>query len=885
MTYHPRRIPLMASKKPMNYDRLNFRQSFQNSQNESVHTKNSLWKSLLMVISVLAVIFSVTDSIATEGPISCDALMGPPKPENLAEKEKKAPKKEREEKTSVAKSEPRRKATLAQYKLEDFFQDDPEKNLAYIHPSTVMKAEQKFYRLLNLVPPREILDPEYRVKKMKMYPVLYGEHPATSDIMMASKYSEVATIVNSIAANAMGARDGKSVLLLGPAGTGKTEIFKILNRILDYQLKKDPEFYEYSFEWIGLDQIPGTKPLLPKMAGEYIDDIYKDQLSDSPFVLLREDMQEEVLRKMENAISQKIRFPLIAWKKPSYQAAAIMDAVFKFYFPEIKNREIEISDLTKEEYLSTLAKHIRIYRRNTSGGLESPPPDVLPALPNNPNYSKLFVSEDIRKQMVYQANNPLAYNFVGEILLSHGRALIADEVFRNPEDFLNLLLELIQNKIAKTDTGPAVNMNVLLAFAANDESLEHAASLGPTQALLSRMIKIPFRWDLHPYDIAKTAIIGVGTHLFQMRSLETANDESGHIHESPIVPLKINEVIPLPRGVNNPIQLGPHNRYALYVKHMNDQILISPQALEFIGLVASASRIEIRDDKFAKFTGELQDMSANRAFYTSIKSRLDVFLGRNPGDAVRADLSKVKDLLDEGSAGLGSRETIEWLNKAIALAHEKGESTLTPAIVDEAFMEKMRVKSFITPGMSRTELLNRYQIVKDAFIMPELYKDIRNIVSGDGERADRLYDTIENEIIARTENEDATVWIADGGIQHPIQFERWEKIKSKYQELYHREFKDSFLLKHAKNARGGVSRDPQLLEAVRAFLIDTEQDLTDSLSRFRTYYEGRNNDPSLVREVNEAEARLSRYGYNRASFRDAVVFFGRLQMEKKQHQK
>lgn len=212
---------------------------------------------------------------------------------------------------------------------------------------------------------------------------------------------------------------------------------------------------------------------------------------------------------------------------------------------------------------------------------------------------------------------------------------------------------------------------------------------------------------------------------------------------------------------------------------------------------------------------------------------------------------------------------------------------MTPMIMDEAF-KKLIDKGTIKPSKKslRAEWLNRYRMVKTEFILPALYKDIRKIVSGDGEKAERIYDLIVKEIIARSENPDATEFIPDDGSSpQPIEDKRLDEIKAKFKEIHKFEFNDGFLLRHLGGAAigGNITRNSELLEAIQAWLVDNESDTSDTANQIADYYEGRNNDPKIERIVTEAEARMMSYGYDRESFREAIAFWRKLVYEQKKH--
>lgn len=759
------------------------------------------------------------------------------------------------------------------FTLRSFFEENPENNLAFLHPATLMTAAQKYALVLNVRPPMQTRDPLYRIRPITIYPAFTGQLDHDHDKQIIGQYQALRELSDFIMRLARGDRGGKMLLLVGPAGTGKTETLHVLDASRTELSNLDPNFMEYTYQWVDLSDVDELKPLKSTIT----------DMKRSPFTLLREDMQREVIARVNPKVEALLGFPLRAWTQPDPKTESILEAIFRHYYPEIANGEKDIADLTRDEYLAAVERHVRIIRRRRD---PKQPAAIVRAMPENPNFSLLFIAQSLRTMMAYAENDPLAYNFAGKVLQQDGGGLLLDEFFRNALELLDTYLELAQNGVLETDTGPAVEMDVVPVLTSNDESLEKAKQNGAMKAMLDRMHRVPMRLNLHPHEIEKTALLMVGKDRFKMRGLfAEEGDESVRTAANPIVPIDLNEVFPLPDEGGHLV--GAYGRYALYYDYDREsQILISPHSLEFLGMAVAATRLVTDPQKMAPFLNELQVLSPQSAYYTSVKARLDVIMGNsNPEDAVRDDLYKLMGLLREGEQGISSRDIQSWISRALALAKERGRGVLTPSIIDASFNQLLEQGTLSPAGNDiRARWLDRMAIVKTEFILPALYRDIRSIVSGDGEKAERLYDDIEAELVTLAEDPDAQIWTPDNGAApKPINRQRLTKIKAIFKKLHNREFSEGFLYRHLHGVSRGAnrSRNAELLDAIRAYLVDADTDTAETATKIALYYQGKNTDPKVMRAAREAEARLEAHGYDQASFVEAIMYWQTLVYEQK----
>ncbi|MCB0355811.1 MAG: hypothetical protein KDD40_02330, partial [Bdellovibrionales bacterium] len=764
------------------------------------------------------------------------------------------------------------------WQLKDFLSTDLEENLAAKHPFSVLSAAQKYWPIVNRLKPKKVKDPLYRVKDVLLYPAFTGELESSQGNQIIGQEEAIQELVTYIHAKARGDKSSKMILLVGPGGTGKTEAMTVLDWNRNWLSMNDESFYEWTYDFVHLDKIPSLKRMGEMLTAE---------MKRSPFTLLREDIQDEVLELVGDKVREFAGYDLEEWRTPDPKAKVIIEEIMKNHVNEYAEGSWHLEDIPKEIYLSVLQQHVKIVRRFRD--FKHNPANLVRAVPENPNYSQLFTSEDISKKLFYPDDSPLAYHFRGKVLRQDGGALAYDEFFRNDKNLLNTNLEIAQNGVVETDTGPALKLDALAILTANDESVDEAKDNMALKALIDRMHKVPMRHLLHPYQIAKAFLYTYGEKQFSMRSLleesaETGEQTSVRTPNGKIEPLALNKAYPLPEADGKLV--GIEGRYALYYDYNRDQsILISPHALETIGLTAGITRLVTDVNAMSEHWHEMQVVSPRSHLYTNPAARMKVIMGEQSlEEKVRLDLYRVKNLMREGETGISHRDIESWFKTALELTVQKGRTSLTPMILDEAF--KMLIdRETIAPENKnlRAQWLNRYRMVKNEFILPALYQDIRKIVSGDGEKAERLYDQIVKEIVARTDNPDVDDYIPDDGSSpQPIKDKRLKEIKQKFREIHKFEFNDSFLLRHLGGAAvgGSVTRNAELLEAIQAWLVDNESDTSDTANQIADYYEGRNRDPKIEGIVTEAEARMAAYGYDRESFREAIAFWKKLVYEK-----
>lgn len=750
---------------------------------------------------------------------------------------------------------------------------DPTNNNPIIsYPTLIMTSAQKYLQLVNIGSPVKSKDPNFRAHDIYIYPAFSGQLGLPKTGMIVGQYHAVEALVSHITSAARGDRGGKIFGAIGPAGTGKTELFNVLDGIRTELSKSNPQFFEFSFKWKGLHNVPALRGLTPKMGGDVGFAEIDPDIKRSPFTLLRSDMQKEIVDAVRSEVEKRLGFKVEVWFQPAPKDIEIIEQIMSHEYSEIASGYKSIDDLTPEEYLAALEKYVRVVPKLRAKGGSS---EIIRALGGNPNFQKLYVEQNPLRMMLYPGQSALAWDFTGKVVQQDGGALIFDEAPRNEKEVLDSLLEVAQNSVAEAD-GPPIRLDIISMFTGNDESIASARENGNLKAFMDRSHTVPMRLNLHPWEIAKTALLMVGPDKFLMRKLGTGKVEK-------LVPLVLNEVFPLPDSEGN--LKGIHRRYAIYYSHNSNEapVLISPHSLEMLSLTASITRLVVDPKEFTKFPGEFEKITPQHQYFVNPVARLKMILGQdNVNLAVRTELAKLSRLTREGESGISSRDMQSWIKEAFDMAIKQGFGVLTPEIIDAAFNKLLNEETIIVPSTAlRTEWLKRYSLIKNHFTLPGLHRDLQEIIAGHGQRAERLYDTVIGEIIALSEDASANSWQPDNSAPaQPINKKRLDSIKAKYKDLHNREFSPNFLLRHMASSSREI-RNPELLAAVEAYLTETELEIADTAKELIAYHNGSNTNPEIQKTASLIEARLANYGYDNASFAAALSYWSVLHGQQK----
>lgn len=765
--------------------------------------------------------------------------------------------------------------TAQGFTLSDFLVMDADKNLAIQHPFTIANAAEKVYAMANHIPPRDAKDPLYRIKPVKVYPMLSGEHESSKGRLVEGNEEAIAWWVSALHSITRGDRAGKALGFPGPAGTGKTELLYVLSQI-EENLGKEAKYKQFSYRWKGIYNVPYLR-MLHKFDrnGKPMTEYFDPDMARSPFTLLREDMQERVLNFARTKVKEKWNMTISrGWSEPEPKCREILRRIFEHEFPGIAEGQLSIEDLSEEDYLRTLSKYMVIVPKSTIRP-KNPEPAIVRVKPENPSFESLLISPNIALMHYYGKGSPLALDYRGQILEADGGLLMMDEFLRQGPELLNIGLEVIQNHIAETDYG-TVHLDIVPVWNSNDESIAKAREDFAVKALLNRTESPPMRSLLPVNQVEGLIMFQVGLDRFKMRKLE----------DTEIKALNYREVYPqVDTEGRTQTALG---RYALYYEMDGQDILIAPYTLNYVAWLASASRFVTDGKEINKYAHELNVIRANPSLLADPIERVKINIGdRVPEPADLMELMRLKSLLREGSGGISSRQVETWVKRALAIALESGKGVLTPRMVDLAFGELLDNDETFKPEKDeiRADWQQLRERVKLELLLPKLDQEVRAIVSGDNQQAERLYDQIEAELIAEDDlrnsidgNPVAVVIPEDGSQQILINTERLNAIREIYYEKFRRHFQTNFLLRQLHGARRKkAERDPQLLEAVRIFVARKSGETSSHIAAFESLYRGDNTDPNIRRRDSELQSNLSSYGYNARAWEEAVAFVAQLQ--------
>lgn len=756
--------------------------------------------------------------------------------------------------------------------LNSFFEADPSKNLAIRHPFTIANAAERISALNRHLPPRDALDPLYRVRPTKIYPMLAGEHPATEGRMVVGQEDAIKYFVAFVDSMARGDRSGKSLGFPGNAGTGKTELFNVFHN-LQKNLGREEKYKRLSYRWKGLYQIPYLRGLYKFMDGKPMTEYFDPDLARSPFTLLRRDMQDQVLRQVLPEIRKKWGMTISkGWLEPEPKSKEILRVIFEHEFKEIAEGEMSVDDLTPEQYLSTLNKYLVIVPHSL---LKPAPaePQFLRASSDNPNYQSMFTAPNIERMAKYGQNSPFAVDYTGDVFKAEesGGLLGIDELFRSQGPLLDIYLELIQNRIAKVDYGAPVQLDVVPIWNSNDESITLAADNHAIKALLNRTEAPPMRSLLASNQVESVVFFQVGLDRFRMRKLD----------ETAVLPLQHSQVYPAPDAQGR--TYGAHGRYALYYDMEGTDVLIAPYTMDYLAWFVSASRFVTDRQKLSRWQSELNILNRNSELVKNAINRVRLHLGDKQAKPTELlELTRIVGLAEEGTDGISARHVETWIKRALEIARLSNRGVLTPRMLDNAFQELMDTdKNFKPKDDVRATWMNLREAVKLELLLPKMAEEVNSIISGDGQQAERMYDEIERQLIEIGAQPEATEVVPEDGSQTIlIDQERLAELRKIYFEKFHKEFSPTFLLRNLSNVRrgSGPHRDPELLEAVKIYIAKKHVTVAEFITALDSFYRGEAKDPQIQQKAADIEPTLAAYGYDSNSFREAVSFVAQLKI-------
>lgn len=766
--------------------------------------------------------------------------------------------------------------------LEDLLNPDPAQNLAYRFPTILMNADQRnWYVGAVKYPPYRVKDPAYRIRSHFYFPLISAGVPEAGGHQIIGHYDTIQRAMEYIKSRAQGKRAGKMVGFLGPAGTGKTELLNLLDRASSILAMTDPDYFQLTFEFFNLKEIPELQPMVYGVADDGHNPTIRDiSLNRSPLVLLPPGLQEKVIALGAPKVREKLGMDPLPFRAPTGKTQRVIDAIIRHY----AKQENLTGGITERDYLRFLSRHVRIVRKTFES---QQPTQIIRYLGKHPNMEGLFFNENMALSQFYGPKDPLSYNY-GEIPGADGRGLYIDEMFRQSGEVRDTMLDLSQNNVAKHSSAPAETLDVTLMFATNDESVEQAMQDGGAKAHLNRTVRLPMRNAIEPLFVIKIALNDVGRSKFLMRSVDQIPDrlsgeaDSAATSSAEVITYDPQKVFP---DTTDGAPVGSDGRYALYYKPSSGEkpVLIAPRSLLLLGLTAAGTSLVTDAQRYEKANEkqvEFHTFQKYRHYFVDDAIRLKVLMGEEqPENRVASELLKARFLLKEGENGIGAREVENWLTTALAMAVNDNGGVLTPAIMDLAFRKLMDDGNITATAKDRTRWISVHNKVKAKFILPALASDVVNILQGQG-RTEAMYDDIKRELLALSTDREADYVEGEGGKKAPIDRKRLAAIYAIFRELTGQDF-DPGMLKDfhfALSETSTTKRHPQLMAAVRQYLMQLELDKT-TISELLQYFEGRRTSEQVRLRGQQAEAQLERYGYDRVSFIQALAFIRDQQFE------
>lgn len=756
------------------------------------------------------------------------------------------------------------------YKLKDLFGKD---GLVATHPLLGMDAAQRATFVLQHTPSRKIMDPIYGVRQLTYYPILSEPSAATGNRYIVGQFEALSDLGDLLISGSSGDQTlrKKTIGIVGPSGTGKTELGKVITAPLQRLSNSNPHYKRFSFRFVGLERIPWFVNRLPKTEGTITWD---HQMGRSPLILVPEEMQREILEDASSAeIKSKLRSTLRVFNIPDPHSEFI---VTKILDHEIRARKLDPDAITNQDVLEILNDYVEVFPIPPT---LSEPDRVIRLLGDNPNWHEYLSAEVTWLSMTLGLACPLAYQYSGKILRRDGEIIAIDEFNRNPQDVRDKFLDMSQNRVADHGGAPAVQFDSLMMAMDNDESIAKSVEEGAAKASNDRNFVFPMRYSMHPNLTKHIALLSVGLDRFEMQALP----KNGSKDEQPIVPANILDLFPPPTETG--LLKGPEGRYNLFHRVGDKRVFIAPQALQLMGLTAVATRFITNPEKLqAKLKGEFPRTAETMNYFTNPVARLKVILREDvPSEAVRSELHRIRLVLEEGSSGISERDIGDtWLPSALAAAREHG-MTLTPYLVDRVFIHLIDQGTIKVDGkgLTRAELMKIYQRIKIEILLPAMARDVQAIVAGNTDQAQRLYKELEQEIRTLVNKPKAIEYDTGRGSPRPINFSRLEEIRKVYALVNGRQLHlddlSSFFI-----STGTSDPHPGLMRAVEQYLVDSSINSTAVQGLIEAFEGSTNVDTETTRLAETIRRNLVRYGYNEISFVEALKLMYDLNYQKKQ---
>lgn len=772
-----------------------------------------------------------------------------------------------------------------EYSLLQLLDPNPETNLVTRHPLLAMSASQRMLALLNSKGSYPIREPLFGLRQVRVYPTISHGIEMAGGRRVIGQLQGIEAFMDILMNAARGDGSRKVPLLEGPPGTGKTEILSIIKNLARNLAVRDARYGLMTFEWKDLDKIPNLAPLVRKRTvrlpdGRTIILSNQSEMLRSPLSILPEVIQQRVVAMARSRVRELIDTDPRPFLSMDPKDAEIRDAILRHYS---QGRE-----LTPAQIVAVLNQHVTVRPRTEVS------PVLLSSQGRDVPEDQLTFVEDPIMLSIFGPGHPFSYYYTGSIPRADGSVIIFDEVLRNPEHFLNMLLHLAQSHELQRGGSPLVDLDTLVVMAANTESIEGGKSDMRIRAFLDRARRIEFLYAIHPWETLKIGLLQRGGTL-EVTPLPGSQAERGED------PWQFGEwrTASLDQLVTNPDTDGrmqtPYRRYAVRRASAvgTPSVFISPHALEYMALIAAATRINT--DREAAGRDNQARHILNGPEFNNPVNRLSVILGDvTIAEARRRELEELHFLLKEGSRGLSNRDFADtWLVMVMDEALKPGNgNTVTPNLVLKVFEDALRRGGITASQEDQIRWLTLAHQIGDRMIAPLISQDWE-LASSEGEDSvDAIYQEIMDTL--------ATIssFGSGGGASQPIQYRntrtgavanidytRLEAVRRAYREINSQDLDPSMIVTTVFNnqrSRGVGANEPYLplkravaryLSGVRLSTTVSTGSQQDQLERVIKALRDGEGDTQILTVANGfAHTMVRQLGYNPHSVVQALEF-------------
>ncbi len=719
--------------------------------------------------------------------------------------------------------------------------------LSVEHPFSVMDANSRALAIILFGGVQQVANPTSPTGRVNFYPIFSGGTRLSNGRLIVGQLEAIHDLVEMTKA-----RGHRLPLLLGPAGSGKSELIMIMGQLAEKLTSRHPDFYVFRYTWKDLSKIAGLKGQLISLAGE--DPVIPCPLNDSPLVLLSTQQQDADLASSQPRIKEMVGSQADPLREPCPVCSYIRGEVLRHYGMEklkslkseqkerletLKNKHrrgqtlskeedkalkdlMQQGELTGDEIVAALAKHVDIRRLVFDSRASAP---VIDAQPKDVDWGGLVASPNPILRAAKGPGHEMAWHLDGRLPKANGSFLFLDELLRNPKDFRDTMLRVFESRRLTIGGMPDLPLDAWMLAASNKETVTELMSDGGNKAFLDRMRVILFNWSTRPHEVEKLLALFAQKQMDvrQKRLGRKVAEEGKPVEVWEEEPSDLNLLFPLPEP-GKPLQ-GPDHRYNLWVNRQGQRIHVSPHVLLFMGQVLAATRISTDPDaakKVLNASDPLKIMNSN--IFRNPVARLRVYMGEErPTDSQLLELQQLSIRLGEGSFGISSRDGETWLETALAEAakpHNAG--CLTPQVAILTFRQLLDQGTIQFPNNeTRVQWEALMQSMAKAFLVRDLKMDIDTAYSRDTGVVDTTYKEVIWEIMALNDDPQATQYLdPETNQRRAINRARLEEISKRYAGLRGRPLAiEQIAIQHMRSGKGGAQgvQDSGLKEAIVAY--------------------------------------------------------------------